>query len=156
MNTESPVGFYDAIARTSSPEQLSAIMAEVIDNPILAAPETLRSPIVLFWQFVDEFLDSPKAFAFLFGHWVANCGLREDDALMILKSMSHPDQLAECKTKWELLNKISYRASIMLERRRKEGHRGEFNARYGFDKPMDFENANKSLLAKAAERAGAW
>lgn len=158
MNSQiSSPDLHEQIAQCSTPEQLATVLSEVIDKPLLAAPQSLRSPILLFWQFIDEFLDSPKAIAFLFGHWVANCGLREDDALAILQSLSQPEELSECKSKWELLNKIAYKASIMKQRRRDEAKRIEFQKQFGRQAPampsaVDFSPIRERLTA---EKAGA-
>lgn len=99
------------------PAELTALQAQVAANPLSAAPATIRVNVWRAWCCYQHLFPSPLPLAALFGVWVREYQLAEDDANDLLAGLLMPSVVGGIRFASDLTSLIGTHAMKAIRRR---------------------------------------
>lgn len=110
----------------------------LLEHPLRALPAEVRPAALLVWTTHRHLkgLESPLSISTTVGLWLAEYGLRSDDAVAILRSMCSPEAMSTAGYTSDLMTLLATKVNAQIRLRRDEAERVEFKAR------QDAENKN--------------
>jgi hypothetical protein len=102
-------------------------LQELLKTPLLALPPEVRPQALKVWAMNRHLygLESPLSLAGSIAVWIDEHGLRSEDAVLILKRITHPLRMQEIKKTSDLMSKIAFEAAEAIRNRRLEAEAEE-------------------------------